>query len=1137
MTDYTYVNTINIANTTYFDKNIISVNLAEVPWVGNDMSNSFANCRNLTNVTNIHNTVTNMHSSFVNCVSLTAIPELPDSITNLDYGFQNCTKLESASIIPDSITTMVSTFENCTNLTGDIKIYSTNISNASECFAGTSVNKTVYIPYRFENHIYTPTYNAFTAVNYSSETRQHGVLLKNLGLVPPRFTINPIPVDALVVLSADGYTQQGNSISVDEGTTITWSVSKPGFTTQNGTFVMGEDDKIITVNLEYTGANVITQDPTTVYLEPGTYKYICVGAGGGGSKGSAARVATRSSDGGDGGAGGGSGYIKVGMFNTPGENVTFAIGSGGADKADGLASSITGSVSGLFVTSAGGKYGRCDTIPIMPRGGDGGSGGGAGGTSGRNQSGTEIAASNGGRGGLQGGNGERATNLITSTYDGGIGYYNTIKTYAQNAGIVNDSQNPGNPGQGGIGLSSYSDHLLSLSDFYAITEAECYNHIAGGGGGSGGLTPPVSSTPDWQGGPGAGGGGWFDGESGATPKALKDTTLYVIFYNTNTGSGWQPILDGTDSIRISESNTLGRYERIVYTLNIHENNVLVNNHVYNYKIDYYDDDSFVLDAILTMTFSGNDILFHTEYTSYEKHQADYTITNLVSGDIPFAGGKGGDGAILYHKMLDPTLIIIPTPTNATVSLTAPGYTQLGNGIMVPYNTAVTYSVSAAGYVTQTNTVTVTEDKVMNIALEEAYYTFTINPTPSDATVILDASGFEQEGNSIRVKAGVIVNWSVSRESYASKTGTYTVNNDYTLPVILSSRPTLTINALPADATVTLTADGYTQAGNSITVESGVTVNWSVTKAGYITQSGSYTMQNEDVTWTKELFVTGVVLVTSNTTTRLPAGTYRYICVGGGGGGGRAGYSAYQRGLNTYAAGGGGSGYITAGTFTTTGEDFTFTIGTGGSTGSTTTSVASAGTASSISGAIIGTVTTANGGAGGYGTNSGNGGAGYSGGGAGGHSASSSYPSSGEGGAGGSNGSNGVNSSNGGIGGTGKSNTTTYNANNGAAASNPDGGTPSYGLGLINVTGISSNTSVFDTYSQNIQNNNYAACAYPQGGGGGGGSNGSRYTRGSGGAGGGGYYNGTNPTCADPSISTSTNLGGNGGNGAILYRQI
>lgn len=1022
MTDYTYVNTINIANTTYFDKNIISVNLAEVPWVGDDMSNSFANCRNLTNVTNIHNTVTNMHSSFVNCVSLMAIPELPDSITNLDYGFQNCTKLESAYVIPDSITTMVSTFENCTNLTGDIKIYSTNVSNASECFAGTSINKTVYIPYRFENHIYTPTYNAFIAANYSSETRQHGVLLKNLGLVPPRFTINPIPADALVVLSADGYTQQGNSISVDEGTTITWSVSKPGFTTQNGTWVMGEDDKIITVNLEYTGANLITQDPTTVYLEPGTYKYICVGAGGGGSKGSAARVATRSSDGGDGGAGGGSGYIKVGMFNTPGENVTFAIGSGGANKVDGLASSITGSISGLFVTSAGGKYGRYDTIPIGPRGGDGGSGGGAGGTSGRNQSGTEIAASNGGRGGLQGGNGEDATNLITSTFDGGIGYYNTIKTYAQNAGIVDDSQNQGNPGQGGIGLSSYSDHLLSLSDFYAITETECYNHIAGGGGGSGGLTPPISSTPNWEGGPGAGGGGWFNGEDGI----------------------------------------LGE-----------------------------------------------------------------TIT----------GGKGGNGAILYHKMLDPTLIIVPTPANATVSLTAPGYTQIGNGIMVPYSTAVTYNVSAAGYVTQTDTVTVTEDRVMNIALEDAYYTFTINPTPSDATVILTAPGFIQEGNSISVKAGVIVSWSVSREGYASKTGTYTVNNDYTLPVILSGRPTLTINALPSDATVTLTADGYTQAGNSITVESGVTVNWSVAKAGYITQSGSYTMQNEDVTWTKELFVTGVVLVTSNTTTRLPAGTYRYICVGGGGGGGRAGYSAYKRGLNVYAAGGGGSGYITAGTFTTTGEDFTFTIGTGGSTGSTTTSVASAGTASSISGAIIGTVTTANGGAGGYGTNSGNGGAGYSGGGAGGHSASSSYPSSGDGGAGGSNGSNGVNSSNGGVGGTGKSNTTTYNANNGAAASNPDGGTPSYGLGLINVTGISSNTSVFDTYSQNIQNNNYAACAYPQGGGGGGGSNGSSYTRGSGGAGGGGYYNGTNPTCGDPSISTSTNLGGNGGNGAILYRQI
>ena len=96
-----------------------------------------------------------------------------------------------------------------------------------------------------------------------------------------------------------------------------------------------------------------------------------------------------------------------------------------------------------------------------------------------------------------------------------------------------------------------------------------------------------------------------------------------------------------------------------------------------------------------------------------------------------------------------------------------------------------------------------------------------------------------------------------------------------------------------------------------------------------------------------------------------------------------------------------------------------------------------------------------------------------------------------------------------------------------------------GLGLINVTGISSNNTIFDTYSQNIQNGNYAACAYPQGGGAGGGSNHSNnYTAGSGGAGGAGYYNGGNPTVYSPTEALSfMKYGGVGGNGAIIYRQI
>jgi hypothetical protein len=52
------------------------------------------------------------------------------------------------------------------------------------------------------------------------------------------FTINPSPSDATVTLTASGYTQSGNSITVASGTTVTWKVSKTGYTSQNGTQVV-----------------------------------------------------------------------------------------------------------------------------------------------------------------------------------------------------------------------------------------------------------------------------------------------------------------------------------------------------------------------------------------------------------------------------------------------------------------------------------------------------------------------------------------------------------------------------------------------------------------------------------------------------------------------------------------------------------------------------------------------------------------------------------------------------------------------------------------------------------------------------------------------------------------------------------
>jgi hypothetical protein len=71
------------------------------------------------------------------------------------------------------------------------------------------------------------------------------------------FTINPSPSDATVTLTASGYTQSGNSITVASGTTVTWQVSKSGYTSQNGTQVVtSTSSKNITLNAS-SSANTV----------------------------------------------------------------------------------------------------------------------------------------------------------------------------------------------------------------------------------------------------------------------------------------------------------------------------------------------------------------------------------------------------------------------------------------------------------------------------------------------------------------------------------------------------------------------------------------------------------------------------------------------------------------------------------------------------------------------------------------------------------------------------------------------------------------------------------------------------------------------------------------------------------------
>ena len=59
------------------------------------------------------------------------------------------------------------------------------------------------------------------------------------------FTVNVIsPEDAVITLTADGYAQENNSITVPIGTTVHWEIEKPGYESKVGDYVVVGDSSI-----------------------------------------------------------------------------------------------------------------------------------------------------------------------------------------------------------------------------------------------------------------------------------------------------------------------------------------------------------------------------------------------------------------------------------------------------------------------------------------------------------------------------------------------------------------------------------------------------------------------------------------------------------------------------------------------------------------------------------------------------------------------------------------------------------------------------------------------------------------------------------------------------------------------------
>lgn len=124
-----------------------------------------------------------------------------------------------------------------------------------------------------------------------------------------------------------------------------------------------------------------------------------------------------------------------------------------------------------------------------------------------------------------------------------------------------------------------------------------------------------------------------------------------------------------------------------------------------------------------------------------------------------------------------------------------------------------------------------EDINTALSILTTKYTLTVNPVIPDATVTIN--GIVQ--TSMQVTNGSTVNVKVSADGYKTYEEFILVDKDMVItPELQKEEVTFSITTIPTDCVVKLNG----VARNSINIIKGSSVNWEVSKSGYITKSGS-----------------------------------------------------------------------------------------------------------------------------------------------------------------------------------------------------------------------------------------------------------------------------------------------------------
>lgn len=196
----------------------------------------------------------------------------------------------------------------------------------------------------------------------------------------------------------------------------------------------------------------------------------------------------------------------------------------------------------------------------------------------------------------------------------------------------------------------------------------------------------------------------------------------------------------------------------------------------------------------------------------------------------------------YWKRKNVTITVNPTPSDATVTLTSTGYTQVGNSITLPIGATLKVKVTKTPTYNDYDppAFVVTGPNTMNVELSSAPTgVLSVTPMPSDSVVTLTAPGCVRNANSITVPLGTTVHCVVSPNNNAdlleSSTDIQVVQPEQTATLYCNAR--VTIVPTPSDSVATITYAGRTYSGTTI-VPYNSRISWSVSHADYDTRSAS-----------------------------------------------------------------------------------------------------------------------------------------------------------------------------------------------------------------------------------------------------------------------------------------------------------